>query len=197
MSTSEQHVLIVDDERANITILAELLNPICKTLMAKDGAQAIGRALSDKPPDLILLDILMPQMDGYEVCRRLKLHVKTQGIPVIFITVMSEVEDEAKGFALGAVDYITKPFNPHLVLARVKTHLLLKQKSDQLLRALEEIKTLRGILPICSYCKKIRDNRGDWEHVEVYVKRHSHADFSHVICPDCFEKRFPAFNEND
>jgi response regulator RpfG family c-di-GMP phosphodiesterase len=191
MSTREQRVLIVDDERSNIHILAELLNPICKTLVAKDGEQALGRALSDQPPDLILLDIQMPEMDGYEVCRSLKAHPKGQDIPVIFVTCMAEAEDEAKGFALGAVDYITKPFNPHLVLARVKTHLQLKQKSDLLVQALEEIKTLRGILPICSYCKKIRDDKGAWQQVEVYLKRHSDADFSHGICPDCYQKYFP------
>lgn len=193
MNSLEQRVIIVDDERSNINILVELLSSECKTIVAKNGQQALQRALSHEPPDLILLDILMPEMDGYEVCRRLKQNEKTRDIPVIFITSKTEVEDEAKGFELGAVDYITKPFHRHIVLARVRTHLQLKRKSGLLEQALNEIKTLRGILPICSHCKKIRDGKGSWEHVEVYVKSHSHAEFTHSICPDCMKKHYPQY----
>jgi class 3 adenylate cyclase/CheY-like chemotaxis protein len=116
-------VLIVDDERFNITVLVSLLSPYCDTLVAKSGEQALRAAHSDMPPDLILLDILMPEMDGYEVCRRLKADAVTTAIPVIFITAMQGVKDEVKGLELGAVDYITKPINPPVVHARVRTHL--------------------------------------------------------------------------
>ncbi len=120
---NKPRVLVVDDERANITLMADALKQDFKTIVAKNGHQALERAISDIPPDIILLDIMMPEMDGYEVCRRLKADARTRNIPVIFISAMSEVGDETKGLALGAVDYITKPFNQAIVRARVKTHL--------------------------------------------------------------------------
>jgi two-component system chemotaxis sensor kinase CheA len=116
-------VLVVDDERANLTLMAEALKPEFRTIAAKSGTQALERAMSTTPPDLILLDIMMPEMDGYEVCRILKADERTRNIPVIFVSAMSEVGDETRGLDIGAVDYITKPFNSAIVRARVRTHL--------------------------------------------------------------------------
>ncbi len=132
MSEKTHRILIVDDERFNIKVLNDLLKPAYRTMIAKNGKQALDVAFSDIPPDLILLDIMMPEMDGYEVCTRLKADERTQDIPVIFVTAMGEVDDEAKGLEIGAVDYIVKPFHPPIVLARVKTHLCLKEKNEQL-----------------------------------------------------------------
>lgn len=136
--SEEQKVLIVDDEPANIRILIETLKGRYHLIGATCGKEALDCALSDDPPDLILLDILMPDMDGYEVCARLKHEERTRHIPVIFITVMEEDADEARGFELGAVDYITKPFSPATVNARVKTHLELKRHRDRLECSLRE-----------------------------------------------------------
>lgn len=122
-SNDKLRVLVVDDERANITLMADALKPDFKTVVAKSGPQALERARSENPPDIILLDILMPGMDGYEVCRILKADERTKHIPVIFVSAMSEVGDETRGLEIGAVDYITKPFNPAIVRARVRTHL--------------------------------------------------------------------------
>lgn len=116
-------VLIVDDERFNITVLVNLLRPYYETLIAKSGEQALRCVRSTTPPDLILLDIKMPDMDGYEVCCQLKADQATCHIPVIFVTAMSDVGDELKGFDVGAVDYIAKPISPPVVYARVRTHL--------------------------------------------------------------------------
>ncbi|MFA5903110.1 MAG: sigma 54-interacting transcriptional regulator [Desulfobacula sp.] len=116
-------ILIVDDQPENIRILVKLLKNRCKLMAAASGAEALESAMSDARPSLILLDIMMPDMDGYEVCRRLKADKKTRDIPIIFITAMGETEDETKGFELGAVDYITKPFNSAVVEARVNTQL--------------------------------------------------------------------------
>jgi len=127
-------VLIVDDTPANITLLSGLLKGLYRTRIATRGEAALRIAFSDSPPDLVLLDIMMPEMDGYEVCERLKGDARTRDIPVIFLTAKSEVEDERKGFELGAVDYITKPISPPLLLARVHTHLKLKEASDFLRR---------------------------------------------------------------
>jgi putative two-component system response regulator len=123
-------VLIVDDERVNVDILVDLLKPRYRTLVATNGEQALRRASAEPAPDIVLLDVMMPGMDGYEVCARLKADPKTREIPVIFVTALGEVGDETRGFSLGAVDYVTKPFSPPIVEARVKAHLENKHARD-------------------------------------------------------------------
>ena len=126
-------ILIVDDERLYIDILLSLLKDDYHTLVAKNGQQALDRARSTTtPPDLILLDVLMPDQDGHEVCRAIKADNRTRDIPVVFLTIKGDVEDEEKGFELGAVDYILKPFSPPIVKARIKTHLSLKLAREAL-----------------------------------------------------------------
>lgn len=126
----KQVILVVDDTPDNLTLMNELLKDLYKVKLANGGERALRIASSDSPPDLILLDIMMPETDGYEVCIRLKADPKTRDIPVIFLTARSDVEDEKKGLDLGAVDYITKPISPSIVLARVKTHLYVKATQD-------------------------------------------------------------------
>ncbi|HEY5975608.1 MAG TPA: response regulator [Geobacteraceae bacterium] len=125
-------VLVVDDTPDNLSLMSGLLKDLYKVKVANNGENALQIACSDIPPDLILLDIMMPGMDGYEVCRRLKEDVGTRDIPVIFLTAKAEVEDEARGLGLGAVDYVTKPVSPPIVLARVRNHLELKAARDLL-----------------------------------------------------------------
>ena len=122
-------VLVVDDTPDNLSLMSNLLKDLYKVKVANNGEKALKIATST-PPDLILLDIMMPGMDGYEVCQRLQDEPSTRDIPVIFLTAKSEVEDEERGLAIGAVDYITKPISPPIVLARVKTHLNLKASAD-------------------------------------------------------------------
>jgi putative two-component system response regulator len=125
-------ILVVDDTAYNQALMNNLLKKYYTVKIAESGEKALMIAQSEPHPDLILLDIMMPIMDGYEVCRRLKSDPRTMNIPVIFLTAKSEVEDEQKGLELGAVDYITKPISLPIVLARVKTHLALKAMSDLL-----------------------------------------------------------------
>jgi PAS domain S-box-containing protein len=132
-------VLVVDDAPEHIDVLREILKENFNIKAASNSRKALEIALNDHRPDLILLDILMPDMDGYEVCRRLKADERTRDIPVIFVTVLDEEEDEAKGFDLGAVDYITKPFSPAIVNARVKTHLNLAGVQRQLEHAYDQM----------------------------------------------------------
>ena len=130
----KQTVLAVDDVPENIEVLAEILGADYQVKVALNGERALKIAGSPEPPDLILLDVMMPGMDGYEVCRQLKASAATQKIPIIFVTARGEVHDETLGFAVGAVDYITKPVSPPIVRARVKTHLALYDQN----RSLEE-----------------------------------------------------------
>lgn len=127
---SKATILVVDDTPENLTLMNNLLKDHYKVKVATNGENALKIGYSDSPPDLILLDIMMPGMDGYEVCRRLKNSPLSSHIPVIFLTAKSEMEDEKKGLELGAADYITKPISPPIVLARVKNHLALKALSD-------------------------------------------------------------------
>jgi DNA-binding response OmpR family regulator len=116
----------------------------------------------------------------------MKKSIGTKDVPIIFVTARAESEDVVKGFDAGAVDYVTKPFNPSELLARVRTHIELK-------RAREEIKTLRGIVPVCAGCKNIRLPDGSWQVLEVYIKDNTEAELSHGLCPDCIRKLYPGF----
>jgi putative two-component system response regulator len=127
--TEKHSVLIVDDTAENLTLMNGLLKDLYRTRIANNGERALKIA-AETPPDLVLLDIMMPGMDGYEVCRRLKSDAKLKHIPVIFLTAKVEIEDEQKGFDVGAVDYITKPISPPIVLSRVATQLTLKAAAD-------------------------------------------------------------------
>ncbi|HIJ38139.1 MAG TPA: two-component system response regulator, partial [Rhodospirillaceae bacterium] len=127
---NRQIILVVDDTPDNLKVMSGLLKDLYRVKIANSGEKALSIALSDTPPDLILLDIMMPEMDGYEVCRRLKADRRTREIPVVFLTAKAETEDEEKGLKLGAVDYITKPISPPIVLARVGNHLKLKESAD-------------------------------------------------------------------
>jgi len=130
--TAKPLILIVDDTPTNIPVLAEALHTDYRVKVAPSGKAAFEVIARQGPPDLILLDVMMPEMDGYEVCRRLKTQAQTRDIPVIFVTAKSDAMDEERGLRLGAVDYITKPFHLPIVNARVRNHIRLKLKSDLL-----------------------------------------------------------------
>ncbi|HWV16771.1 MAG TPA: two-component system response regulator [Cellvibrio sp.] len=123
-------ILVVDDTPDNLTLMSGLLKDNYRVKVANSGDRALKICQGEILPDLILLDIMMPEMDGYEVCRRLKADNKTRDIPIIFLTAKSEVVDETHGFELGASDYITKPISPPIVLARIETHLTIKRVQD-------------------------------------------------------------------
>jgi DNA-binding response OmpR family regulator len=169
-------ILIVDDEPKNIQLLGNLLrNNHYSVEFATSGEEAIDW-IYHKPFDLILLDIMMPGMNGYDVCRKIKADITRKHIPIIFLTAKTESEDIVKGFEVGGSDYVTKPFRPLELLARIKVHV--------------EMKTLRGLLPICSNCRKIRNDKGVWQKIETYIEQHSLALFSHGMCPECMERLY-------
>lgn len=135
---TKKTVLIVDDVQSNIDVLKGILGGSYNVRVATGGRLALKVAFSPSPPDLILLDVMMPEVDGYEVCRQLKKDERTRGIPVIFVTARSEVRDEIYGLSLGAVDYLSKPVSAPIVLARVKSHLALYDRSSQLESMVQE-----------------------------------------------------------
>ena len=195
LNLTNSTILIVDDTPTNIDLLNLVLQRRSYRVRVADSGQRALDQVALEPPDLILLDIMMPGLDGFETCGRLKLNPDHSKIPVIFITALDEMKDKLRGFQVGGVDFITKPFQAEEVLARVKTHLTiqklytdLERKNEKLEKALEEVKTLQGIVPICSMCKNIRDDKGYWQKVEMYVSDRMGTKFSHSYCPTCLEK---------
>ncbi len=208
---ASKSILVVDDSPTNLTLMVEVLTEAgYDTLAANSGDRALNQ-LSRHLPDLILLDILMPGLNGFETCCRIKAYPDTSKIPVIFMTALTDTENTVKGFEVGGVDYITKPFQQAEMLARINTHMTicslqqqlelkntqLHDNNVQLEAALERVNLLSGILPICCNCNKIRDVDGSWQDVVVYVRDNSEADFTHGICPDCKIELYPETNEDE
>lgn len=176
MENRKKLVLIVDDNSENRKVLGSLLVEHGYDVgIAVDGPKAL-EFLKNEQPDLILLDVMMPGMDGFEVCEKLKSNLKTKSIPVIFLTAKTNTEDIVKGFKVGGVDYVPKPFNSEELMARVDTHM--------------EMKVLRGLLPICSSCRSIRNDEGYWQSIEEYIEDHSSALFSHGLCEKCEDELY-------
>jgi len=191
-------ILVVDDIPKNLEVIGNILSLEDYQISIAGDGQRAWNIIQRISPDLILLDIMMPNIDGYTLCRRIKTLEDKKDIPVIFITAKTETEDLVKGFESGAVDYITKPFNAAELSARVRTHIALyraKKRNEFLIEelqtALAQVKRLSGLLPICSCCKKIRDDAGYWSQVEAYISAHMDVRFSHGICPSCVREQYP------
>ncbi len=190
MQPSKQHqILVVDDAKENIEILFALLQDQYKMVAAVSGEKALKKAVKLKP-DLILLDILMPEMDGYEVCRRLKSRPETRDIPVIFVSAMSETGDETKGLELGAVDYLTKPVSPPIVKARVKNILRLRDSILHLHAAMQELRRLNQLALDANPMTKLPGNNSVTSRIEQAV---SQDEATCVIYADL--DNFKAYND--
>ncbi len=176
MKNKKKLILIADDNHENRQVLGSLLmRNDYEVGVASDGYKAL-EFIKNELPDLILLDIVMPGMDGFEVCEKIKSGLLTKHVPIIFLTAKTSTEDIVRGFKVGGVDYVTKPFNGKELIARVDTHI--------------EMKILRGLLPICSSCKSVRDDQGYWHSIEKYIDSHSEALLSHGLCDGCAEKLY-------
>src|SRR6516225_10888365 len=139
--TAQKLILIVDDTPTNIGVISGALRDSYKTKVATDGQKALALASAEDKPDLILLDVMMPEMDGYEVCSRLKADPATREIPIIYLTSQTSPDDETRGFEVGAVDYVHKPFSPAVVRARVRSHILLREARAPLAEQLLALNT--------------------------------------------------------
>ncbi len=199
-------ILVVDDKPENILALEGFLEkPDRNIIKAYSGEDALAQVL-DHDFGLILLDVQMPKMDGFETASIIRQRPKSKNLPIIFVTALSKDQKHvSKGYEFGAVDYLFKPVIPEILQAKVEVFCQLhrqkriieeqlqeiEKKNQQLNKQLHEIKTLRGLLPICSYCKNIRNDEGYWEGIEGYIHEHSGAEFSHGICPQCLKKEHP------
>ncbi len=195
-------ILIVDDEPLNIGVLANALKGSYEICTAENGYDAL-RMVKEESPDLMLLDIMMPELDGLQVCRLLRADGAYADMPIIFVTAMDSTEGELQGLELGAVDYITKPVNLKLAKLRIRNQIelkrqqnivkqqnaLLTQQKEALEATLGRVKRLEGLISICMYCKKMRSEDHTWQQLEQYIGEHSDAVFSHGLCPDCFEQQ--------
>lgn len=183
-------VLIVDDTPQNLQVLGQTLRQESyEVAMAMNGNEALEFLNGKELPQLILLDVMMPGMSGYEVCEEIKKNKKLKNIPVIFITAKSETEDIVKGFDIGGVDYVTKPFQPAELLARVRTHIALKKSREEVFR-------LQGMLPVCANCHNVRDDKGYWKTIDQYMHETQIIPLSHSICPNCLKKLYPELVED-
>lgn len=182
------HVLVVDDTPIQLKIIISIMQSNGLTVsVANNGQEALDMIEKNKP-DLILLDIVMPDMDGFEVCYTLKRNKEYTNIPVLFLTAHTDEENLMTAFQSGAADYVTKPVNPAELLARVHTHLELGNTIHELRKALDEVKRLSGLLRICAYCKSI-EHESEWVQLEDYLATNSDARLTHCVCPSCMEQQ--------
>ncbi len=205
-------ILIVDDSTDHYALLRSILTKAGHhQILGAESAQAAFSMLnvdgiqSATDIDLILMDVLMPEIDGVQACRRIKQQAHLRDIPIIMVTAKNDLENLHEAFSAGAMDYINKPVKSVELLARVASAITLKKEMDcrklreselrrtneELQQALREVKVLRGLIPICASCKKIRNDGGFWQQIEEYIGEHSEAEFSHGICQPCLKKLYP------
>ena len=198
-------ILIADDDFTSRIMLAGALEKSgYEVLETVNGAAAWDALQQPNAPRLVILNWMMPEMDGPDVVRRVRALQTDRPPHIILLTARGEKADIIAGLGAGANDYLAKPFDPGELRARVEVGQrmvemqdALAAKIEELRQALGQIKTLRGMVPICANCKKIRDDQGYGRRVGVYVRDHTEAEFSHGICPECMKKLYPEFVPDD
>ena len=198
-------ILIADDDK--ITRMA-LRNHLQKwgyeVAEAEDGQMALDFLMDENPPRLAILDWMMPEIEGVEICRRLQENENHLFIYTILLTIRKEKDDITRALDSGAYDFLSKPVHAGELRSRLGVGLRLIEAEEKLIKYAEEIKfknaelektiaevkTLRGILPMCTNCRKVRDDKGYWSKIDAYITEHSDADFSYGFCPECAEKLY-------
>jgi phosphoserine phosphatase RsbU/P len=189
-------VLIAEDDPVSRRLLqAALIKWGYEVTVTSNGREAWEALQTREVPSLLVLDWLMPEMDGVEVCRQARQVPALKSAYILLLTSRGSKEDIVKGLEAGADDYVTKPFDHGELRARVQVgsrvvqlQSVLADRVQELEEAIASVKTLQGLLPICCYCKKIRDDGNYWHRVESYISGHANVRFSHGICPDCSDK---------
>jgi two-component system cell cycle response regulator len=233
-------ILIVEDSTTQAKILQHALEKNGFEVYKTNNGREALEYLNDHAPSIIISDIIMPEMNGYEFCKKIKSDERLKNIPIVLLTTLSEPEDVIKGLESGADNFMTKPYDEQTLIARIhyvlinaelreprasemgieiafagKKHFItsnrvqildllistyenaiqktreLEKTIIELTHANETIKTLKGLIPICASCKKVRNDAGYWEQIEMYIREHSEAEFTHGFCPDCMKKLYP------
>jgi DNA-binding response OmpR family regulator len=184
-------ILITDDDRMSTLMLSRTLQQWgFEVVVAHDGEAAWQQITSTTPPAVAIVDWMMPGLDGIELCKRIRSSTLQSPVYLILLTARNSRQDLVAGLEAGADDYLTKPFDPDELRARIHV-------GQRTLALMANIKKLSGLLPICSYCKRIRSDQNYWEQVESYISDHSDAIFSHGICPPCLEKAMKEIPEGE
>jgi CheY-like chemotaxis protein len=189
-------ILIAEDDSVSRRLLGATLSKFGhEVVIAADGAEAWAVLGQEDAPRLAILDWMMPEIDGVEICRRVRLMANATPLYLILLTAKSSKEDVVIGLDAGANDYLTKPFDRAELRARVQVGVQVLELQESLAGrvreledALSKVKQLEGLLPICSYCKKIRDEQNYWQRVDSYLSDHTDVLFSHGVCPDCYQQ---------
>jgi DNA-binding response OmpR family regulator len=197
-------ILIAEDDATSRIVLATVLTKDGYDVTATDDGGAAWEVLK-KPnaPRLAILDLMMPGIDGLELVRRVRAIPSAAPPYLIIVSTKSEKADVISALDAGANDYLTKPFDPGELRARIEVgrrmiemRFQLNEKVEELSQALAEVRTLKGIVPICANCKNVRDDQGYWNRVETYLNEHTEADFTHAVCPDCMKRLYPQFKDD-
>ncbi|HSF17232.1 MAG TPA: response regulator [Vicinamibacteria bacterium] len=192
-------VLIAEDDPISRRLLeVTLLRAGYEVALASDGREAWGLIDGPDPPRLAILDWMMPGLDGIEICHRLRHRPRSPYTYIVLVTTKNRGEDLVAGLEAGADDYLMKPYDPHELQCRVAAgarvvalEAKLERKIKELERAVRHVGQLQGLLPMCMYCKKIRDDSDTWHRLESYIQAHSSALFSHSLCDECRVEHFP------
>jgi DNA-binding response OmpR family regulator len=193
-------ILIAEDDATSRQLLESSLRGAgFDVVSASDGNAAWDLLHGENPPRLAVLDWMMPGRDGIDICRDLRRESRDHYVYLLLVTTKTRTEDVISGLRAGADDYLTKPFDPQELRCRIATgervlslESALESKVRELQDALSHVKQLQGLLPICMFCKKIRDDSDTWHALETYIERNSQAMFSHSLCEKCREKHYPA-----
>lgn len=199
LKKSAMKILVAEDDPTSRRLLEVSLARSGFTVVpVADGSEAWQALQSPGAPRLVILDWMMPGRDGIDICRELRSQQSDSYVYVLLVTTKARTEDIVAGLEAGADDYLTKPYDPHELRCRVangvrilKLEAQLASKIEELEQAVTHVKQLQGLLPICMYCKKIRDDQHTWHRVETYIENNSDAMFSHSLCEDCREEHYP------
>ena len=192
-------ILIAEDDRISRRLLESTLERLnFEVVVTENGTQALRALNAPEAPQLAILDWMMPEMDGLEVCQAIRNQVREKYTYIIFLTARGQTKDIVTALESGADDYLIKPFDPQELRSRLQVGLrvlklesALAGKVQELENAVQHVKALQGLLPICMYCKKIRDDSDSWHRMKSYIEQHSDAMFTHSVCSDCREEHFP------
>ena len=198
-------ILIAEDDATSRMVLASILTGEgFEVTSAEDGGAAWQLLQQPGAPSLAIVDLMMPGLDGFELVRRVRALPNAVPPYLIIVSTKDDKADVVAGLGAGANDYLTKPYDAGELRARIEVgkqlieaRIALNEKVEELELALKEVRTLKGIVPICASCKNVRDDQGYWNRVETYLNEHTDAEFSHAVCPDCMKRLYPQFRDDE